>query len=487
MSDQPDRRGPLRSLAGAAGALALAAAAALVVAPSAGAEGSADSLENYQASETDLALAPGQVSTSGNVTHLANLPTPAGLGNAIGTDLAFKDDLAFIGSYNGFWVADISDPANPTVVTEVLCPGGQGDISVEGDLLFLSVDAPRSDDSCSSSPSNAANPTAWEGMRVFDISDVTSPEYVAGVRTDCGSHTHTMVPAKNKKNLYLYVSSYGPQDRYPNCQQPHDKISIIDVPVADPASAAIVATPDLFAADGGGNPGQNGSSKTTGCHDITAYPKINRAAGACMGDGIILDITDPLRPKVIERVRDTENFAFWHSATFNQKADKVVFTDELGGGVAATCLESVPSTKGANAIYSMTSRGQLERESYFKMPRTQTSTENCVAHNGSLIPVKGKDLMVQAWYQGGVSVWDFTDSAAPAEIGHFERGPISDEKLVLGGSWSAYYYDGHIYSSDITQGLDVLRIDDERTDPAATVRMTTLNVQTQPRYVGNGN
>ncbi|WP_238695273.1 LVIVD repeat-containing protein [Ornithinimicrobium flavum] len=456
-------------------------------APAAVAEAPDDTLESLRATSAQLATASEDVSTSDNMTHLANLPIPAAFDNAIGSDLAFQDDLAFIGSYAGFWVADISDPANPSVVAQVLCPGGQGDITVEGDLLFLSVDAARSDDTCASTSSSAANPDAWEGMRIFDISDVSDPQYVAAVRTDCGSHTHTLVPSKNKKNIYVYVSSYGPRSNYPNCQPPHDKISIIDVPVADPAAAAIVATPNLFAEDEGGNPGGNGSSTTAGCHDITAYPNINKAAGACMGDGIILDITHPTKPKVIERVRDTENFAFWHSATFNQKADKVVFTDELGGGGAATCVEAVPDTKGANAIYSMNSRGQLDHQSYYKIPRTQTDTENCVAHNGSLVPVKGKDLMVQAWYQGGVSVWDFTDSQAPEEFAHFERGPIDEDELVLGGSWSAYYYNGHIYSSDITRGLDVIAIDDERTDPAAKVRMDTLNPQTQPRYVGNGN
>ncbi|MGD8201682.1 LVIVD repeat-containing protein [Ornithinimicrobium sp. W1679] len=439
------------------------------------------------AGASSVGLAPGESASSENVTHLANVPIPEVFQGSIGSDLAFQDDLAFIGSYGGFWVADISEPSAPQVITEVLCPGGQGDISVEGDLLFLSVDSPRSDDSCTSTGSSAADATSWEGVRVFDISDVTSPEYVAAVRTDCGSHTHTLVPSKNKKNVYVYVSSYGPRDTFPNCGQPHDSISIIDVPVADPSAAAVVAVPDLFADDGGGNPGENGSSRTSGCHDITAFPDRNIAAGACMGDGIMLDITHPTEPKVIERVRDTENFAFWHSATFNTKLDKVVFTDELGGGVGATCLDTIADTKGANAIYSLDARGNLAHQSYFKMPRTQTPQENCVAHNGSLIPVKGKDMMVQAWYQGGVSVWDFTDSSSPEEFGWFERGPIDPDDLVLGGAWSAYYYNGHIYASDITEGLDVLAIHDERTDPAAKVRMDTLNVQSQPRYVGRGN
>lgn len=474
MTHRPQRRGRRAGLA-------LMGAAALTLATASTGLALPDSTEASAEDVAAAALAPGEISQSDNITHLANLPKPAVFQGATGSDMAFQDDLAFVGNYNGFWVVDIADPANPEVVTEVYCPGGQGDVSVEGDLLFLAVDSPRSDDTCASTSGSAADADAWEGVRVFDISDVTDPQYVAGVRTDCGSHTQTIVPSKNKKNIYIYVSSYGPRSTFPNCQPPHDSISIIDVPVADPASAAVVAMPNLFEADGGGH------DRTAGCHDITAYPNRNIAAGACMGDGIILDINDPVNPKVIERVRDTENFAFWHSATFNQDATKVVFTDELGGGGAATCLETVDDTKGANAIYDLDRRGNLSFQSYYKMPRTQSTTENCVAHNGSLIPVKGSDIMVQAWYQGGLSVYDFTDSTSPEEFAHFERGPISDERLVLGGAWSTYYYNGHIYSSDITQGLDVLRIDDPRTDPAATVRMDTLNPQTQPQYVGNGN
>lgn len=474
-SSRPQRRG-LRT------ALTLVGAAALTITTATTGLATPDTVEANADDMTVAQLAPGEISKSKNIKHLANLPIPDVLAGGYGTDLAFQDDLAFIGSYNGFWVVDVSKPSKPKIVSTVLCPGGQADITVDGDLLFLSVDAPRTDDTCSSEPSNAADPTAWEGMRIFDISNVRNPRYVAAVQTDCGSHTHTLVPGtgKNKKNVYLYVSSYGPRDTYPNCQPPHDSISIVEVPVASPHKAKVVAKPDLFAADGGGY------TNTSGCHDITAYPEKKIAAGACMGDGIILDIKDPVKPKVVERVRDTENFAFWHSATFSQDADKVVFTDELGGGGAATCLDTIPDTKGANAIYDLSKKKKLSFTSYFKIPRDQGTTENCVAHNGSLIPVKGKDIMVQAWYQGGLSVWDFTKSNQPEEFAYFERGPISEERLILGGAWSTYYYNGHIYSSDITEGLDVLKIDDKRTKPAEKVKMDTLNVQTQPKYKTKG-
>ncbi|MCK0110989.1 hypothetical protein MWU75_02390 [Ornithinimicrobium sp. F0845] len=426
-------------------------------------------------SGTDLEV--DEIATSDNVEHLANIAPQGAFADSYGTDMAFQGDLAYVGNYNGFTVYDISEPESPETVSQVLCPGGQADLSIHGDLLFLSVDASRSDDSCQSESLSASEKDAWEGMRIFDVSDPANPEYVAAVETNCGSHTHTMIPSKNGKNVYLYVSSYGPRATYPDCQPPHDLISIIDVPVNSPEDAAVVATPNLFADDDGGY------ANTSGCHDITAYPKRNIAAGACMGDGILLDIAQPLKPKVIERVRDTENFAFWHSATFNQQAKKVVFTDELGGGGAATCNEAVGPNRGANAIYDLRGRS-LIFQSYYKIDRHQFNTENCVAHNGSLIPVNGKDLMVQAWYQGGASVWDFTDSSNPHEIGFFERGPISDENLILGGSWSAYYYNGYIYSSDITKGFDVLRIDDPRTDPGARVVLDELNPQTQPNYRG---
>ena len=295
------------------------------------------------------------------------------------------------------------------------------------------------------------------------------------------------MPGRDHRTVYLYVSSYGPSDSYAGCPPPHDSISIIRVPVHRPTEAAVVAVPNLFAEDDGGNPGGNGSSTTSGCHDITVYPSKDLAAGACMGDGILLDIRDREAPRVIERVRDTVNFSFWHSATFNNAGTKVVFTDELGGGGAATCVDSVGPTRGANAIYDITGRGDQRKlvfRSYFKIPRQNTELENCVAHNGSLVPVLGRDVLVQAWYQGGVSVWDFTDSARPVELGYWERGPLSDTDRVIGGSWSAYWYNGYIYSSDIQKGLDVLELNDWRTWTARLVRSPEHNAQTQQGFWG---
>ncbi|MDX5460510.1 LVIVD repeat-containing protein [Micromonospora tulbaghiae] len=470
--------------------VSLAAAGLLLAGVFTAPPSSAQAIPRAQAAPTTVDNAvPGvdEISSSPNLRQVANLPKQAPFDTtaAFGTDIAFQGRYAFVGNYDGFVVYDVSRPNRPTIVSQVLCPGSQNDISVHGNLLFLSTDSSRSDDSCASATQPASVKESWEGIKIFDIGDKRNPRYIKSVETACGSHTHTLVPGKDKRNVYLYVSSYSPRADFPDCQPPHDSISIVKVPVKNPTTASVVATPNLFP-DGGypGIPGQ--SSATTGCHDITAYPSKDLAAGACMGDGILLDIKNREAPRLIERVTDAENFAFWHSATFNNAGTKVVFTDELGGGGAATCNEVVGPNRGADAIYDITGRGdarKLEFRSYYKIPRVNADTENCVAHNGSLIPVPGRDIMVQAWYQGGISVWDFTDSRKPKEIAYWERGPLDSSQLRTGGSWSAYWYNGHIYSSDIQKGLDVLELRDPRTWLAQFLLVPELNVQTQAGYL----
>ncbi|MFF8195603.1 LVIVD repeat-containing protein [Streptomyces bobili] len=495
LNESRTRHRRLGVAAACAGLLATLLAAVPAAATPDPGDGPAVEREVSQNARTEVAEAiadgeiPGQdeIIHSANIEHLVNIPKDVLPGT--NTDLAFQGKYAFSGNYDGFRIFDISNPKAPKTVSQVLCPGSQNDISVAGDLLFLSTDSSRSDSSCNSTTQPVTEKSSWEGMKVFDISDKANPQYVAAVETACGSHTHTLVP--QRKNVYVYVSSYSPNAAYPDCQPPHDGISVIKVPRKAPEKAAIVNFPVLFPGegpDGGGNPGgptNPGVSKTTGCHDITVLPDKDLAAGACMGDGILFSIEDPENPKIIDRVQDNVNFAFWHSATFNQKANKVVFTDELGGGGAATCTAEIGPDKGADGIYDIVGKGDKRKlvfRSYFKIDRPQAPTEVCVAHNGSLIPVKGKDIMVQAWYQGGVSVWDFTDSAHPKEIAYFERGPVNTERLTTAGPWSAYYYNGYIYSNDIAKGLDVLKIHDRRTDPAKYVRLPELNVQTQPDY-----
>ncbi|MDG4787309.1 hypothetical protein O7626_15445 [Micromonospora sp. WMMD1102] len=438
---------------------------------------------------SDVAATPGvdEITSSPNLRQIANIPKQGTFAaeNALGSDLAFQGRYAFAGNYEGFVIYDVKNPSRPSIVSQVQCSGSQNDISVYGDLLFLSTDSPRSDDSCAST-GVSSSATVWEGMKIFDIKDKRNPRYIKSVQTACGSHTHTLVPSKDKKSVYIYVASYGPSNTYAGCAPPHDSISIIKVPLKKPTQAAIVAVPNLF--PDGGNPGGNGSSTTSGCHDITVYPSKDLAAGACMGDGILLNIANREAPRVINRVRDTVNFSFWHSATFNNTGSKVVFTDELGGGSGATCLETIAPTRGANAIYDIAGRGDgrnLVFKSYYKIPRLNTTLENCVAHNGSLIPVLGRDIMVQAWYQGGISVFDFTNSARPVEIAYWERGPLSTDRRIIGGSWSAYWYNGHIYSSDIQKGLDVLELRDWRIWSAHLTRFKELNVQSQPSFLGS--
>ena len=424
---------------------------------------------------------PSEDVTSENVEHIANLPKPEAVSNT-NSDMAFTGDYVIGGNYDGFVIYDVSEPADPEIVSEVLCPGGQGDLSVSGDLVYFAVDYPNASDECGAPAVPVTDPDGFEGVRVFDISDKANPQYVAAVRTDCGSHTLTLVPGDDERE-YVYVSSYAPAEEFPNCQPPHDKISVIEVPLDDPASAALVNEPVLF--PDGGNHDQDGLLRPTeGCHDITAYPEKDLAAGACMGDGVLMDISDPVEPVVTEVVQD-ENFAFWHSATFTNDAGTVIFTDELGGGGAATCTEEIGPERGANAIYTLDGEGTdatLDFESYYKLERHQGDEQVCVAHNGSLIPVPGQNYFVQAWYQGGVSVIDFNDPKNPREIGHWDPDDRIDPDIENGSSWSAYYYNGHVYSSDMRRGLDVLELTDPRLRPAERVTYDEFNPQTQPSY-----
>jgi hypothetical protein len=245
------------------------------------------------------------------------------------------------------------------------------------------------------------------------------------------------------------------------------RIDVIEIPVDDPGKARIVNSPAVFADPEtgvmaglwrGGDHGDHTqeTSQTNQCHDITVFPDAGIAAGACSGNGILFDISDPMNPQRKDAVLDT-GFAYWHSATFNNDGTKVLFTDEWGGGSRARCRAHDPLNWGADAFYDIVD-GKLEFRSYFKMPAPQVDQENCVAHNGSIVPVPGRDIFVQAWYQGGISVIDFTDTANPVEIAYFDRGPIDAEDLVLGGFWSSYWYRGRIYGTEIVRGIAVLAL-----------------------------
>ncbi len=435
--------------------------------------------------DTQAAAVPESGASSRNVRLLANVPKsgPFESLTAFNSDIAFWGDYAIQGNYEGVQITDIRDPRAPQIVSQVVCPGSQNDVSVWENLIVTSTDSSRNTAACEGNvPQTAQDPASWEGIRVFDWSDPAAPRLVATVETDCGSHTHTLLPEEDR--VLVYVQSYGPRAEFPDCQPPHDKISVVEIPLDDPASAAVVGEPVLFP-DGGfpgvpPTPSPDGelpgvpfyTSATSGCHDITVYQALDLAAGACMGEGVIMDISDPVNPVVLSSVTDP-NFAFWHSATFSNDGTKVVFTDELLGGGGPTCNPSVGPERGANAIYDISDPTAPEFRSYYKIPRTQSNEENCVAHNGSLIPVPGRDVMVQAWYQGGISIMDFTDAANPRELGWFDRGSLGLDEAgdpILGGAWSSYWYRGKIFSNEIQRGLDVVNFRS----------LLTLRAQDQP-------
>ena len=414
------------------------------------------------------------------------------------TDMAFRDNILVAGSYHAFNIYKIQTDGIPSLISSVVCPGGQGDVSIVGDILIMSVEQTRSRLDCGlEGVSKEASPDRFRGLRIFDISNIERPKQVGAVQTCRGSHTHSVVSGPNEDGKIIVYNSgtagVRDEEEMEECigniagdnRTALFRIDVIEIPILNPSESKIVSSPAVFAdpetgALGGlwtgGDHGDETQEtrRTDQCHDITVYPTANIAAGACSGNGILFDITDPYNPQRIDVVTDT-GFAYWHSATFNNDGTKVIFTDEWGGGGRARCRAWDPLDWGANAIYDIVDK-KLEFRSHFKMPAPQLETENCVAHNGSLIPIPDKDIFVQAWYQGGISLMDFTDSSNPKEIAFFDRGPIDDELLVMGGYWSAYYYEGYIYGTEIKRGLDVFKlipsehIDQSEIDKAAIAR-----------------
>ncbi len=471
-----------------------------------------------------------------NATDLAKIPKQLQLVTAqlafANSDLAFQGNHLFLGNFYGMSIYDISNPAKPTLLTTMVCPGGQGDPSVYKNLLFMSVEMPNGRLDCGTQgfpppppqPSPQPSPPAGEenkppppaqkdrfrGVRIFDISDIKNPKQVAAVQTCRGSHTHTLVVDPNdKENVYIYVSgtsfvrqgeelsgcSGEKPDKDPNTAL--FRIEVIKVPLARPQDAKVVSSPRLFmdprsgalnSLSSGGSHGKDGAEKprdSNQCHDITVYSQLGIAAGACDGNGILLDIKDPVNPKRLDAVND-QNYAYWHSAAFSNDGKKVVFTDEWGGGMAARCRANDPNKWGANAIFNVEDN-KLKFASYYKLPAAQGDSENCVAHNGSLIPIPGRDIKVQGWYQGGISIMDFTDASRPVEIAYFDRGPVYPNLLVLAGDWSAYWYNGRIYASEIARGLDIFELTPTKfltqneIDAAKTVQVSELNAQNQQK------
>ncbi len=510
-----------------------------------------------------------------NMRVVSQTPPPEKFKGITNSDLAFTGPYAIQGNYNGFQVWDISNPQQPTVKTAYVCPASQSDVSVYKNLLFVSGEGTSGRLDCGTQGvTDTVSNERLRGLRIFDISDIANPKYIANVQTCRGSHTHTVVAEPNDpQDIYVYISgsagirsstelagcSKVMPDQDPNSA--YFRIEVIKVPLAHPEQAAIVSSPRIFndlaappkhgaasadasaviaakakgaflanflgeetilpdrfvkprldsivkARGGTGDPTHADSATLrdaipamvarmmggrpqgigpTQCHDITAYTAIGLAGGACEGYGMLLDIHDPAHPVRIDAVSDS-NFSYWHSATFNNDGTKVLFTDEWGGGGQPKCRATDPKQWGADALFTL-ENGKMKFQSYYKMPAPQTIYENCVAHNGSLIPIPGRDIMVQAWYQGGISVFDWTDAAHPKEIAFFDRGPVDSTRMASGGEWSAYWYNGVIVGSEISRGLDILQltpsglVSQNEIDAARSVHLAELNVQGQPKYV----
>ena len=487
-------------------------AALLLAAADAAAQSSADPRVGLRAGWKDAGVAARGMELVSHTDRPQGLFDPAepGAFGFMNSDLAFRGDLVIQGNFSGFQVFDVSDPRAPRLRAVFVCPGGQGDVSVYGDLLFVSVEETRGRVDCGpQGVRDTVSAERFRGVRIFDIGNVEQPRQIAAVQTCRGSHTHTLLKdPDDDANLYVYVQGTGqvrPAAELAGCsglgpsQDPNTsyfRIEVIRVPLAAPQNARVVSEPRVFADPATGNPaglwpgGRHGpgtqqTSQTTACHDITVYPELGLAAGACSGNGILLDIRDPVNPVRIDEVVDP-NFAYWHSATFSNDGSSVVFTDEWGGGTSPRCRATDRPEWGANAIFRLRD-GELRHASYFKIPAPQTAEENCVAHNGSLVPVPGRDIKVQGWYQGGVSVFDFTDPANPVEIAFFDRGPMSAQSMQMGGFWAAYWYNGLVYGGEIGRGLDIFRLTpgpwltENEIEAASLVRTEQFNPQHQER------
>ena len=460
-----------------------------------------------------------------NIRLVSTTPPSEKFLGVTNSDLAFTGKYVIQGNYNGFQVFDLTDPGKPAPVLTYLCPASQSDVSVYKNLLFVSGEGLTGRVDCGiQGVPEPVSKDRLRGIRIFDISDIANPKYLTNVQTCRGSHTHTVVTdPHDKDNIYIYVSGSArvrSAEELPGCadgpiEDPNTarfRLEVIRVPLAAPAKAAIVSSPRIFyglappprrvepgrgagagaAAAGGGGGGGRGAaagppSGPNQCHDITVYPDIGLAGGACGGYGLLLDIREAAHPIRIDAAADI-NMSFWHSATFSNDGTKLLFSDEWGGGTQPRCRETDKLEWGANALFTI-EKNKLVFKSYYKMPAPQTSFENCVAHNGSLIPIPGREVMVQGWYQGGISVFDWTDVSKPKEIAFFDRGPIDATRLITGGSWSVYWYNGLIVSSEIARGLDIFEllpgglVTQNEIDAAKTVRFDYLNAQEQRKLV----
>ena len=455
----------------------------------------------------------------------------------VNSDVAFGGNYLYQGNFAGFSIWDISNPAKPSKVAVVSCITSQGDPTIYGHLLFVSAEGGGNRNDCAKG--GVQNPSDhMAGVRIYDVADARNPKLIKNVQTCKGSHTHTLIPSPTDKGVaYLYISgSQGAraENDLPGCKMSDDpadetnsmfRLDVIKVPLANPTAAEVVTGARIFTgmipapqragrtgrgARGGAAAAAPGAPPVTppaptgprNCHDVTAYPAMNLLAGACGSYGLLVDISNPEKPIRLDAAADT-NFSLWHTAVFSNDGSKVVFTDEWGGGTSPNCQATSMLEMGGNTILTIENGRKMKAHAYFKIPSANTAQENCVSHNGGLIPVPGRDIMVQGWYQGGVDVSDFTDPDHPFEIAFFDRGPVdappapgdtanaavSRQRGSIGGSWGAYYYNGYIYSSEMARGLDILELvpsehlSANEIAAAKLVQWEEFNPQSQPKIV----
>lgn len=452
---------------------------------------------------------------------LATAPKPAIFDTARGltfvnSDLAFRGNLVYQGNFAGFSIWDVSNPSRPVMLSAVSCITSQGDPSIVGNLLFLSAEGNGNRNDCAKGGVQDAK-DGMAGVRIYDVSNPRQPRLVKNVQTCKGSHTHTVIPHPSDRNIvYIYVSgNAGVREEMAGCvagTNPADttnslyRLDVIKVPLDNPSRAEVVTGARIFTGIGprprrAGQPAPQGNAAQSGprnCHDVTAYPAMGLLAGACSSYGLLVDISNPERPVRLDAVADT-NFSLWHTAVFSNDGSKVLFTDEWGGGTGPMCQATSMMEMGGNTVLTIGADRKMTQHAYFKLPSAQTAQENCVSHNGSLIPVPGRDIAVQGWYQGGVNVVDFTDPAHPFEVAYFDRGPIdappaagdtsraARSSRTIGGSWGAYWYNGKIISSEMARGLDILELvpsehlTANEIAAAKLVVMEEFNPQSQPR------
>ena len=463
---------------------------------------------------------------------VATAPKPAALDSISGltfvnSDLAFRGNLVYQGNFAGFVIYDVSNPAQPQILSTVACITAQGDPSIVGNLLFISAEGAGNRNDCAKG--GVQNPADhMAGVRIYDVSNPRAPRFIKNVQTCKGSHTHTVVPHPTDRGIvYLYVSGNQgarPASELAGCRNGADpadetnslyRLDVIKVPLARPQDAEVVTGARIFTGLGpaparggraraaravsGADSAEMAQMRMNGprnCHDVTAYPAMNLLAGACASYGLLVDISNPERPVRLDAVADT-NFSLWHTAVFSNDGRKVVFTDEWGGGTSPNCQAMHPLEMGGNTTLVIGADRKMTQHAYFKISTAQTAQENCVSHNGGLIPVPGRDIMVQGWYQGGVNVIDFTDADKPYEIAYFDRGPVDAAPIegqargrgTIAGSWGAYWYNGRIYSAEMARGLDILEItpsehlSENEIAAAKLVMMEEYNPQSQPKLV----